>query len=288
MHIDCLGRESDRQMKNRDIRFSIVVVCLNSGTDLYDTLESINKQTYNDYEVILKDGLSTDGSVTFVRNNGILNGKITIVEKKDAGIYDAMNQALSYVSGDYVFFLNCGDLFYDESVLNKVAEAISTREIIENRPACFYGDIFDSLRKTRISSNPRLDGFALYRNVPCHQVCFYDRVLFEKRAYNTKYSVRADYEHFLYSVYRANAVTEYMDVIIAAYKGGGFSETTENLKRSTKEHAEITAMYMDKKQIRKYKFILGITLAPLRTRLAESKNFSKLYQKIKGRIYRKG
>ena len=89
------------------VKFSILVVCLNPGAKLAETVESIRKQEYRDYEIIVKDGGSKDGSV------GLLpaDEKIRLIEKKDTGIYDAMNQAVSEAAGEYVLFLNCGDLF---------------------------------------------------------------------------------------------------------------------------------------------------------------------------------
>ena len=106
--------------------FSIVVVSLNSGKRLQETLQSILKQTYTDYEVIIKDGGSTDGSLTFLTEDNILgnNPQIRLIQEKDKSIYDGMNQAVTHVTGQYVQFLNCGDLFYDGDVLKKVAEFI--------------------------------------------------------------------------------------------------------------------------------------------------------------------
>ena len=106
--------------------FSIVVVSLNPGERLEKTLNSIINQTYKDYEVILKDGGSTDGSLENLRRKGYFDDKnyIVIQQKKDKSIYDGMNQALSYVNGRYVQFLNCGDYFYSDTLLVEVAEFI--------------------------------------------------------------------------------------------------------------------------------------------------------------------
>ena len=98
--------------------FSIIVVSLNPGERLKQTLLSILNQTFTDYEVIIKDGGSKDGSTDFLQKEGILdnNPQIRYITQPDESIYDGMNQALSYVNGKYVQFLNCGDLFYDKDV----------------------------------------------------------------------------------------------------------------------------------------------------------------------------
>ena len=94
--------------------FSIIVVCLNAGDRLQDTLDSIWKQSYSDYEVIIKDGGSKDGSLSCVPKKD----NVHLYREKDTGIYDAMNQAVRYAHGEYLLFLNTGDLFYDEQVLD--------------------------------------------------------------------------------------------------------------------------------------------------------------------------
>lgn len=77
-----------------------------------------------------------------------------------------------------------------------------------------------------------------------------------------------------------------MPVVIASYEGGGFSETGKNKQRSKEEHKEITGKYMSKGELIKYKLILLLTLAPLRTKMAESKRFSGLYNKLRKSLYK--
>lgn len=283
--------------------FSIVVVSLNPGERLKKTLNSILEQTYMDYEVVLKDGGSTDGSLGSLREKGFFenNNRIKIIEQKDKGIYDGMNQAVSYTKGRYVQFLNCGDYFYSDRVLEEVADYIEKQkkewidskvagdfaiEVIEEQPVIYYGNQYNQLQETIVYSAPQINDFTCYRNVPCHQVCFYDYRLFEKRAYDLNYKVRADYEHFLYSIYQEGAKGISMPILVASYEGGGFSETRENRKRSALEHKEITAKYLGKTKAFKYRMIMWLTLAPLRTAMAENPALSGIYNGIKNGIYK--
>ena len=142
------------------------------------------------------------------------------------------------------------------------------------------------MQDTIIYSAPQINDFTCYRNVPCHQVCFYDYRLFEKRAYELKYKVRADYEHFLYSIYEENAKGVSMPIIVASYEGGGFSETRENRKQSAMEHKEITKRYLGKAKVFKYQMIMWLTLAPVRTWIAENPALSGVYNGVKNTIYR--
>lgn len=264
--------------------FSIIVVCRNAGEKLHKTIASILCQTEDDYEIIVQDGFSTDGSVErlAVENAG---DNFKIFREKDTGIYDAMNRAVAHASGKYVFFLNCGDYFQDETVLAQVTKEIA-RTDERKGPAIFYGNIFERSTGALVMSNPKIDGFACYRNVPCHQACFYDRRLLKKRGFRIGYKIRADYEHFLWCYYKVHAAMYYMPVTVASYEGNGFSETRENKRRSLVEHAHIVGKYMSRGQIIKYRLILLATLSPIRTYLAQNPATAELYQKIKRRMYK--
>lgn len=259
--------------------FSIIVVCRNAGEKLQKTIASIRGQTETDIEIIVQDGLSTDGSV-----EGLIAGAdLKLFRERDEGIYDAMNRAVSRAAGKYLFFLNCGDYFADEEVLAKVKRET---EKWHGRPAVFYGNIKERATGAYVMSNPVIDDFACYRNVPCHQACFYDRRLLEKRGFRTCYRVRADYEHFLWCYYRARAAMVYMPFAVASYEGGGFSESGGNRRRSAAEHAYIVKKYMGRGQILKYRLVMLLTLAPLRTGLAKNRMTAGIYQQFKRRMYR--
>lgn len=272
--------------------FSIIMVSLNPGDKLVETMKSVARQTYTEYEVIVKDGGSRDGSLEMLRK--YLAGQeqpVRILEQPDHSIYEGMNQAAGEAQGEYLYFLNCGDQFASETALAQAAEEIrraagQQADAAEDIPRIFYGDIYDVLRSQVVASNPHMDAFACYRNVPCHQACIYHHSLFAERGYEPKYRVRADYEHFLWCYFVKKVQPQYIPVTLAAYEGGGFSETPENRKRSAREHREITAKYMKKGQLLKYRLILLLTLAPLRTKMAESPTWSGIYNRCKKLLYR--
>ncbi len=263
--------------------YSIIVVCLNPGDKLKETLESIEKQNFCSFQVIVKDGGSTDGSLEYVKEFAAKDNRIRIVQRKDIGIYDAMNQAVEEATGRYVYFLNCGDHFYSENVLTQMADYIREHEDA-GVPGIFYGNIFERVTGQQVFSNPRIDAFGCYRNVPCHQACFYDRRLLLAHPFDLRYCVRADYEQFLWCFF-GEAIFCYAEVLIADYEGGGFSETRENRKISRKEHKEITQKYIPRGQLLKFKLIMWITLAPLRTRLSENEKTAGIYNRLKRMLY---
>lgn len=276
-------------MSRSNIRFSILVVSLNAGEKLVQTVSSILAQNYTNYEVVVKDGGSKDNSLEMLENylSGQQEaGRVRIVRQSDKSIYEGMNQATKEAVGEYYYFLNCGDLFVNSDVLTQASHAIEVAKQQGDKALIFYGDIFDNLRSQVVASNPKIDDFACYRNVPCHQACIYHYSLFEERGYEPKYRVRADYEHFLWSYFCKMAEPKYIGIVLASYEGGGFSETKENRKRSSEEHKEITAKYMSKGQLLRFKLILCLTLAPVRTKMAESTKWAKIYNKCKSLLYK--
>lgn len=272
--------------------FSIIIVCLNPGEKLRLSLESVVSQSCLDYEVVIKDGesLGTEVETTVAAMAAEMNhGQIRMIVKKDRGIYDAMNQAVAQARGEYIYFLNCGDELYDKSILQIVADRISKERDKQSSPKLIlYGNIVEQKTQQTVMSNPSIDDFGCYRNVPCHQACFYTKDLLVVHPFEIVYQVRADYEHFLWCYYQGEAKLCYIPSEIAFYEGGGFSETKANRMRSKEEHRRITEKYMTRKQIFKYRLIMFLTLAPLRTKIAENKKTATIYQKLKKLLYRKG
>lgn len=261
-------------------KYSVIVVCLNAGQRLCDTVKSILGQTYRNFEVVIKDGGSTDGSVEALAS-AYQDSRLHVHRQKDNGIYDAMNQAVKLAAGTYFLFLNAGDSFYDEHVLERI-----TDEIEHKKADIIYGNLYHKALDTIIYAAPEINDFTCYRNVPCHQTCFYHRTLFDKRGYLPKYTVRADYEHFLWCYYKKKAAICYVPEVIASYEGGGYSETKENRKRSARQHREIVVHYMGKKKADFYRLVMLLTLAPLRSAIAGNAYLSGVYNGIKTAIYK--
>lgn len=257
------------------MKFSIIVVSLNEGKELKKTVDSVLNQTYRDFEVIVKDGGSTDGSPAYLINEN----QVKLIISKDKSLYDAMNQAVEKATGDYVFFLNCGDYLMDKNVLAKTAKFIAGHSA-----DLYYGDLYRRKLKSVDVAPDRITDFVCYRNVPCHQVCFYSRKLFSNRGYKLRYKVRADYEHFLWCIYEAKAVCAHLPFTVSDYEGDGISESEANRKIAAMESREITKKYLGfKRHI--FKLIMLLTLQPLRKKMADSPRMSGMYHKIKSILY---
>ncbi len=251
--------------------FSIIVVCLNAGDKLIETLESIRKQTFSDYEIVIKDGGSRDGSVDRARELLASDPRAHFFDEKDTGIYEAMNQAVAHATGDYCIFLNCGDYFHDEKVLENMALGMENHD----RNVVYYGDRYLVTSGSVEHSPSKITPMVCYRNIPCHQTCFYSRDLFAGEGYRPRYRVRADYEHFLRCFFTRGTRFVHLPVVIADYEGGGYSDI--HVKESAAEHREITGMYLSTWQRFYCRTFLVLTLQPLRKAMAQSPRFAGFY-----------
>ena len=263
--------------------FTIIIVCLNPGDKLKKTLDSVLTQTFTDYEIIIKDGMSQDGALDTIAKQP--SPTIKIIQKPDTGIYDAMNQAITEVSGQYIYFLNCGDHLWNDNVLTNVFEKISDNN--DDEAMIYYGNIFEELTGQEVYANPQINRFACFRYLPCHQACFYHNNLLKERSFDIEYKIRADQEYFIWAALNKGIKTSFIPLLIARYEGAGYSETKKNQKLAKIEHKKITEKYMTKTEILKYRFILFITLAPLRTALSRNKRFAAFYNQIKKTIYQR-
>lgn len=200
--------------------FSIVTVSLDAGAALLGTAESVDAQTGGDYEHLVKDGESRDGSVEALPRSE----RRRIVVAKDAGIYEAMNEAVRLASGEYLNFLNAGDRYPDSGTLAKVRDALAQSGF----PALLYGDALDERSAKRRRSPDPLTRRALFLDGVCHQAQWIRRDVFlELGGLDPSFRFRADQELLLRLVERGLATVR-LPEILALYDGRGFSAKTEN------------------------------------------------------------
>ena len=205
--------------------FSIIIPTFNSEKTLKDCLNSIVSQTFEDYEILLIDGVSTDSTLDIVKEFSLKYPNIHWVSETDHGIYDAMNKGIKLAKGEWIYFLGSDDTLYERTTLNSVSKITNRtkRKII-------YGNVLVSGNAGWALDGQIYDGeFSknkiICRNI-CHQSIFYHKDIFERLSYfNTKYKICADHEFNI----RACAVFkyEYCDLIIAKFCGGGISSNPD-------------------------------------------------------------
>ena len=254
--------------------FSVIVVSLNAGSLIGLTVRSALSQTFDDYEIIVKDGKSTDDTLAHIPQDN----RIKIYSEADKSLYDAMNQAISYSSGRYLIFMNCGDTFASETVLDDVRKAVKDGD---------YGMIYgDYKRDGIVKKQPEnLTRFNMYRTILCHQSVFFNgRILRDKKKYDTRYKILADYD--LEQDMAKTSDHIHVDTVVCNFLGGGLSETKEGLKQKNKDRKDIIASHYSVPQRMRYCVLWHLTFPLIRRKLSESKNekVRERYQSLVNRV----
>jgi len=211
------------------MKFSIITVNYNNAAGLEKTIKSVLSQTYANFDFVVIDGGSTDASAAIIEQH---QDKISYwVSEKDTGVYNAMNKGIRAAKGDFVIFMNSGDVFYDVNVL-KNADPLITSEY-----SIYYGNnIKKSPSSERLKTYPAKLNFSFfYSSSLNHQSTFIKRSLFDDLFYyNENYKIASDWEFFAYAICVQNVPYKYLDQTISIYDFTGISTTQSELLATEK------------------------------------------------------
>ena len=205
------------------MRFSIITINFNNKDGLKRTINSVLCQTCIDYEFIIIDGGSTDGSVEVIKEN---ESQITYwVSEKDNGVYHAMNKGVAQAHGDYCIFMNSGDCFHSPDALSSVLN--------------YQEDIICGQVSTFPSGHhkPTISLVDLLRISLPHQAMFIKKDLLKKHPYDDKYKILSDWKFCIENLVIDNCSFRNIEVVIADYESGGISSNSNGLL--AKERADI-------------------------------------------------
>lgn len=187
------------------IRFSVITIVRNDAVGAIRTLRSIFNQTYQNFELIVQDGASTDGTSDVLRGFGDWIDHLTI--EKDAGVYDAMNRALRSATGDYCIFMNAGDIFVDAQVLENVAGRINVEQ-----DDIWAGQVLND-EDGEIHDFPPPHLYWVGSTFD-HQAAFIRTSLMQDLEYDTQYKVSGDL-HFFTRARQNGARYKYENFVVA-------------------------------------------------------------------------
>lgn len=206
---------------------TIITATYNSAETVEDTLRSVLAQTFRDYELLVIDGQSGDGTMDIVRRyEARFGGRLRWVSEPDKGLYDAMNKGLRLAKGDVVGILNSDDFYTSPDVLQHVADAFAADAALD----AVYGDVHfvhpdDLGRCTRYYSSRHFHrrwmrlGF-----MPAHPSFYCRRAVYEEYgAFDLGYRVAADFESLLRFIYVHRIRTRYLPLDFVTMRTGGAS-----------------------------------------------------------------
>lgn len=204
------------------MKLSIITINYNNLEGLKKTLDSVFSQTFKEFEYIVIDGGSTDGSKEFIEQN---TDKITYwVSEPDKGIYNAMNKGIKVANGEYLLFLNSGDELYEYSTIKKSLQFLIKEDIIS-------GDLFIISDKKKYigSSKENITFLHMYNNTIWHPCTFIKKKAFEKtELYDENLKICSDWKWFLIAIYKYNLSYKKINIIVSKFYTDGISNKFEN------------------------------------------------------------
>lgn len=253
------------------MKLSIITINYNDAAGLKRTLDSVAAQTCADFEHIIVDGASTDDSVdeiiAYSQSPIAYCHKITWLSEPDTGIYNAMNKGIGMVSGEYLLFLNSGDVLVDENVVYDFIASDRIEDIIA-------GGTLLGMDEQIPKYPPRNLTFELFvTDSLMHAATFIRRELFERYGlYNEQHRIVSDWEFFVKVLINNNCTYTTFDRLISLFDITGISNQSSHLILHERERKEVIERCMSR-------------LIPVYNELVEKRRICKEYQFLKnGRL----
>ena len=209
------------------MKISIITATYNSAATIRDTIESVLRQTHQEWEMIIKDGGSKDSTLEICRSyEPQCAGRMRIISSPDKGIYDAMNQGIEAATGDVVGLLNSDDFYTSNDVLAVISDAFEKDLKLD----AVYGDIHyvndGELDKcVRYYSSADFNRERMMHGwMPAHPSFYCWRAVYQKFGlFDTSFKVAADFEQLLRLIYIHNIKTQYIEKNFVTMRTGGAS-----------------------------------------------------------------
>ena len=231
------------------MKISIITATYNSENTIIDTIESLNQQTYKNYNLIIIDNLSSDKTLEIIKKN--FKGNLKIISEKDNGIYHALNNGISYADGEIIYILHSNDRLIKKNCLELVSNSFK-----KFNPDVLYGNIVIENRKTkkiirnwvpdRINLHNKINNNNSYKNkfkngwVPPHTSLFVKKDIIKRIGeYNTNYEISSDYDYIIRIFHLDNIKTLYTNNYIVAMSIGGKSTKFSNVFKKMSEDYKI-------------------------------------------------
>lgn len=208
------------------MKISVITATRNNAATLEATIKSVMQQTYNDIELIIVDGASTDNSLETIASWQQLHpDKIKYVSEPDSGVYNAINKGIKMANGDIIGTLHGNDTFASSDILLQVAQAMSNSDI-----DFVYGDISyrdKAGKKVRYYSSADYNKSMLrYGIAPPHPSLYARKEVFDTIGlYKENYLIAADFDFFIRLIAVNNRPSQYLPLEMVTMSMGGLSTT---------------------------------------------------------------
>jgi len=207
------------------VKYSIITVVLNDALGLERTAGSILKQVFDDFEWLVIDGGSHDGTLDVLNQYKILSPEV--VSEPDFGVYDAMNKGIELSTGEYLIFMNAGDTFTGSDVLGCLAQYVESQPSVD----VVLGGTCQKINRCTFYRKPRDIRWIVHGLPSFHQSTLYRGSLIRSYPYDLEYPLLADYAWLSKACVRGLEVG-YLNRSISVFSVGGTSYTNLGQKFS--------------------------------------------------------
>ena len=221
------------------MKYSIITVNYNNKNGLRKTIESVIHQSFRDFEYIVIDGGSTDGSADVLKE---YDAQIDYwVSEPDKGIYNAMNKGIAQAKGEYLNFMNSGDCFYNANVLKQVSECGYTTDMIIGKDYHFDPT---SQRGFATIHPPRLSMLTFFIQTLPHQSTFFKRQIFDKIVFDENLKMVSDLKFYVQKICVDACSVRFINHIICLREPDGISNIYSEVGKD--EHKYVMSCYLPK------------------------------------------
>ena len=219
------------------MKLSIITINRNNAAGLEKTLLSVAAQTFKEFEYIIIDGASTDGSVEVVKSHESDFAHLKWVSEPDSGIYNAMNKGIRMASGDYIQILNSADGLASEEVTERMLAALEKA----GNPSILYGNMVkcfpDGHRMVdKCFAGQEITMLGMYTGTLNHDPAYIRRDLFERYGfYDENLKIVSDWKWYLQAIILGDEKPQYVDMDITLFDMTGISETNKELDQTERK-----------------------------------------------------
>lgn len=227
------------------MKYSIITVNFNNKEGLRKTIESVIHQTFRDFEFIVIDGGSIDGSADILKEyDAHINYWIS---EPDGGIYQGMNKGITKATGEYLNFMNSGDCFYDENVLQHIYDKHLVCDIIVGKDYHYNSQTQQGFSTIL---PPRISMLTFYIQTLPHQSSFFKRELFDNTLYDESLKIVADIKFYIQKICVEGCSVGLTNEIICKREPDGISKSYN--ERRIAEHQAVLAEFLPCGAIKDY------------------------------------
>lgn len=207
------------------MKFSIVTVCYNAASTIEETIKSVLSQSFTNFEYIVVDGGSKDGTVQILEK---YKDRIRYISERDKGIYDAMNKGVAMAKGELIGIIGADDFYPDTEVLTKVAAAFSKKDTDSAYGDVKFVDPNDTSKVVRFWKEENYNKQNWLKGwMPPHITFYLKKSAYDSfGVYTTDFTCAGDYELMLRMLYKNDLTSQYIPATLMTMRAGGTSNAS--------------------------------------------------------------